>query len=238
LLGVAVLLAAATAAPDTVITVREVIPCSVVAVDTNFVRLRLPQGGIRVFDTHDVLELRLSDPSRFPDLATQLPRVEVVPASALPPQPSPASDSSLLYRPGVMDTLPRRASPAAMAAKCREMEAVLRGCGLTNDTVFELFHEVDREQAALRSIWPQVAVHSLFVPTAGLLGWSIGTLFSFVFSSNPCEPSPVGPTVGCIAGSLAGAALGTWRSMDLIARHRDRVNHLVRRVNLAVAEAP
>jgi hypothetical protein len=237
LLCVAVLLAATTAAADTVITAEEVIPCSVVAVDTSFVRIKLPQGGVRVFDTHDVVELRLSDSCRFPDLATQLPPAEVMPDSALPPQPSPASDSSLPVRPGVIDTLPRKVSPPAMAVKCRDMKVVLRECGRRNDTVFDLFRHIDKEQKALSRIWPEVETYSgIYVTVAGLAGCGVGSLIAF--AANPCGASPAGPVVGCLAGSISGAALAVRWGGKLLADHRGRVNDLVGRTNRAVAPSP
>jgi hypothetical protein len=244
-----VLLTATTAVADTVITAEEVIFCRIVSADTNFVRLKLPQGGIRMLNTRDVLEIRLSDSSRVAELAAQLPGVRVMLDSGQPvpppavraeqPRQERVREARAEDRPEyavVVETLARNALPAAMAARCRDMGAVLCACGRSNDTIFDLFREVDSEQQALRAIWPQVAMYSLYVPSVGLLGWTIGSLISF--ASDPCEPNPVGPTVGCIAGPIVGAAIGASQSVNLIARHRGRVNDLIRRVNRALASPP
>ena len=47
-----------------------------------------------------------------------------------------------------------------------------------------------------------------------------------------------GSAVGCAAGSVIGTAVYAAHRRSLIARHRDRVNDLVRRVNRAVAFQP
>lgn len=235
-LGLALLLAAATAAADTVITANEVISCSVVSADTNFVRLKFPQGGIRMLNTRDVREIRLADSSRVAELAVRLPGLRTTLDATRPAPPPSVPASNLLRRAGMIDTLARNASPAVMAARCRDMYAALRACGRSNDTLRDLFIEVSREQEALRRIWPQVELtYSLYVPTVGLLSWLTGGLVSCVI--DPCGSNPVGPIVGCVAGSLGGAAIGAWQSSILVARHRDRVSDLIRWVNRAVAPA-
>ncbi len=136
-----------------------------------------------------------------------------------------------------MDTLARNASPAAIAARCREMKVVLRECGRRDDTVFDLFRDVEKEQKALRRIWPEIETYSaIYVTVAGLVGCGVGSLIAFV--SNPCGASPAGTVIGCVVGSVSGAALGAGRGVKLHADHRDRVNDLVRRVNGAVAPQP
>ena len=237
LLCVTMLLAVAMAAPDTVITVREVIPCSVVWSDTNLTRLKMPNGSVRMLYTRDIREIRLSDPGRFPDLANQLPPASATQDSSQPTPQPPAPATSLPYRPMVVDSMPRKVSPAAMAAKCRDMKVVLRDCGRRNDTVFDLVRDIDKEQKELRRIWPEVETYSgIYVTVAGLAGCGIGSLIAF--ASNPCGANPAGPVVGCVAGSLAGAAFGARRGAKLVADHRGRVNDLVRRVNIAAAPQP
>src|SRR5512138_459463 len=70
--GLAALLAAVPAAADTVVTATEVIPCSVQSADSNYVRMKLPSGGIRVLYTRDVYEVRLADSVGLAVLAARL----------------------------------------------------------------------------------------------------------------------------------------------------------------------
>jgi hypothetical protein len=229
-LGLAMLLAATTAVADTVITAQEVIFCRVVSADTNFVRLKLPEGGIRMLYTRDVHEIRLSDSDRVADLAAQLPQVRITLAPA--------------RHAGALDTLSRNASPTEMAARCREIEASLLDCGRSNDTVFDLLCEVDREQEALRRIWPQAASYLASGPCAGgLFGAVGGAIGDAIYPEDPmafCQPGGgiVGYPVGCIIGYPVGVVIGKWRRASLIARHRDRVIDLVRRSNRATASPP
>ncbi len=251
--GLVVLLAAATAAADTVITADEVISCSLVSADTCCVRLRLPQGGIRVFPTRDVREFHLSDSSRFADLASRLRPASVTPDSAQPALRPPAPTVNLPWRPDSIDTLPRKTSPTAMAAKCREMAVLLRECGRSNDTVLDLVCKVSREHEALRVMWPQWRTYL----GSGMLGWLLGASVGILLGeaikptvhghfggpdlSVPCDVpcgALVGGTAGCVAGPFAGIAVGAWRRAGLIATHRGHVNDLIRRVNLAVVTAP
>lgn len=64
---------------DIVITNKEVIRCTLLEADKLYVRVRLPEGGIRVIKTEDVYEIRLSDFSRVEEFADKLPGVRVVP---------------------------------------------------------------------------------------------------------------------------------------------------------------
>jgi hypothetical protein len=67
----------------------------VVSADANFVRLKLPQGGIRMLYTRDVQEIHLADSSRVAELAAQLPSLKVTPDSARPAPPPSVPASSL-----------------------------------------------------------------------------------------------------------------------------------------------
>jgi len=235
-LGLAVLLAAATAAADTVIIADEVIFCRVVSADTNFVRLELPEGGIKMLYTRDVSEIRLTDSSRVAELVTQLPqaRITLAPARQI----------------GALDTLSRNASPTEMAARCRDMDAVLRECGRSDNTVFDLLREVDREQEALRGIWPRLGLVLCLASGTGLgggIGAFIGeairpTVINCGMGYGPgyvhIGGGPVGCLVGSVVGTLGGAAIGISNRAVLVARHRGRVNDLIRKVNRAIASQP
>ena len=140
-LGLAVLLAAASAAADTVITIDEVLACSVESANANFVRLKLPQGGIGMLYARDVYEIRLSNPDRVAAMAAVLPLTRVT-ADSGQATPSPearyravvdgwaeAKRAGSIAHPGTIDALPDDASPALMVARCREMRSALLGCG-------------------------------------------------------------------------------------------------------------
>jgi hypothetical protein len=252
LLCVAILLAAATAAADTVITAEEVFPCSVVAVDTNFVRIKLPQGGIRVFDTHDVVELRLSDSSRVahPLQPSQMPPAQ---DSATPIPPMSAPEDSLPSLATVTDSLLRGVSSETMTEKCRELNSVLRRCGRSDTAIISLLSDVRNEEAALLGIWPQwrriLCAEAIGVPVGcagfligqavkpmdGYLEYGPGGPGDFVMD---CGGGPVGLLLGSLVGAIGGQiASNAWRAA-LVAQHRGRVNSLVRRVNDAVLGAP
>ena len=229
-LGLAALLAAATAAADTVVKAKEVIRCWVESADSNVVRLKLPEGGIRMLHTRDVLEIRLSDSSRVVALTTQLPQVNIT-----------------LDRPlhaGALDTLTRNASPALIAALCQEMEDVLLDCTQGSETVVGLVRQVRREESGLRTLWPQGASYLVSGPCAGgLLGAVGGAIGDAIYPGNPmtfCDPGGgiVGCPVGCIIGYPIGVAIGAWRRSSLIAAHRIRVNRLVGQVNRVLAVSP
>jgi hypothetical protein len=268
-LGLAALLAATPGSADTVITAQEVISCLVVSASADSVRLMLTQGGSRTLATWDVYEVRLSDTVRVAELAVLLPRAQVMLDSGQPlPPPEVRTRAAMRLRldraresrveglPGqtdVVDTLARNASPDAMAARCRDMDAVLRECGRSDDTVFCLLREVSREQEAIRGIWPLwrkvLCVECGAVPSA-LTGLWIGEAINPTEAWGPScvgpdagQPSnceivwgggPVGCLVGFVAGYVAGTAAGAvWRA-SLIASHRNRVNDLIRRVNRVI----
>ena len=88
ILVLAVLLTVVPAVADTVITVREVISCSVVSVDSNFVRTKLPQGGIRMLLTREVYEIRLPDSARAAGLAAQFPMIVKLDSGQVIPPPA------------------------------------------------------------------------------------------------------------------------------------------------------
>ena len=205
-LGLAVLLAAATAAADTVITAKEVISCSVVSADTNFVRLKLPRGGIRMLNTRDIHEIRLSDSSRVAELAAQLPGLEVTPDSAQPaPPPSVPASSLPCYAgdstrasPVVPAEAPKPAVPDAIRPATLltvELEAgagCLGGLGLTLPASLA---------GALVGIW--IAGNHTDFP---------GGLFAAIDGSN----------VGALVGYAAGNALG----VSVVGRRFDQGGHL------------
>jgi hypothetical protein len=266
-LGLAVLLAGATAAADTVTTGREVISCWVESASADSVLLRLPRGDMRILNTRDVHEIRLSDSRRVAELAVQLPHVRVTldsGQSVLPPavraremtrlrldRTREALPNGLPWYAGGMDTLALNPSQVEMAARCLDMYDALRECGRLDDSVVELLHAVLREEAALRRIWPQATGRLVSGGCAGLLAMSIGALVGaslgfeggvYGYATTDWDPfvkgCAAGSAVGCAAGSVIGTAVYAAHRRSLIARHRDRVNDLVRRVNRAVAFQP
>ncbi len=90
--GLAVVLAAATALADTVVTAREVVAGSIETADSSLVRLKLPGHAVRMFATSEVYELRLSDPARVAEFSGRLPMLSVAPDSG---QPVPANEVRL-----------------------------------------------------------------------------------------------------------------------------------------------
>ena len=249
--GLALLLAAALAAADTVITAEEVIPCSVVSADTNFVRLRLPDGGIRMLETHNVREIRLSDPSRVAAVAAELGHLEATPDSGRhAPLPDVCAEQerrrSVLddlaedLRAGRgMDTLPRSTTRAAMVAWCRELRTALLDCSPRDDAVARLSGDVDREAAELRTV-PPVACSRGCAAFGGLLGAAVGA--GIVYAMDPTYGSPfsdAGVQLGFYTGGFLGVLTGYGGSEILrnriLAHHRKKVNDLVRRFNRIVA---
>jgi hypothetical protein len=188
-LGLAVLLAAAMAVADTVITAEEVISCRwVESAGPDSIRFTPPGLRTGVLSTRDICEIRLSDSSRVAELAAQLPGVRVILDSGQPiPPPAVRAEQLRQERAHearaedlpeyavVVETLAHNASPAKMAARCRDMDAVLRECGRGDDTVVELLREIDREEAALRRIWPEAGTYLLSGTCCGLLGMTAGT---------------------------------------------------------------
>jgi hypothetical protein len=235
LLCVAILLAAATAAADTVITAEEVFPCSVVAVDTNFVRIKLPQGGIRVLYTRDIYEIRLSDSSRVAEQAAQPLKARVtydsgqpIPVPAVRALEMPPLRKNLSRHPaehaGALDTMCLVTRPVELMAKCGEMEILLRKRERNDTSIVNLLREVRNEQTALRGIWPNLRAY-LLSGACGVLGMAGGTWLGsavdqpqFALSNGPvysiddgaCNPTcePGGLCIGCIVGGVVGSMLG------------------------------
>ena len=147
----------------------------------------------------------------------------------------------------IIDTLVGAVSPADMAAKCREMDVALRGCGRSDDTVVEMLREVSREEDALR-IGRHAGTWCTYASCGALPGTAAGTALGFAIdppnfdverdAAWSCGSVVLGAVVGCAAGSLIGIAIGRSQRVALIARHRHRVNNLVRRANRAVATPP
>ena len=264
-IGLAVLLAAATAAADTVITADEVISCSVVSADANSVLLKLPRARRRTLPTRDIYEIRLSDWFRVDKLAARLPQLRVTLDSgqSIPPPELRTREATRLGpdrsldlrveglpgHPDILDTLARKTSPGRMAARCRDMEVALRDHGPGDETAAGLLREVKQEAWVLRGLWPGSRTY-LYAAGGGLLGGAIGCGVGEAIRPAGCVGVsgalygldlggiPVGTGVGCAAGFLIGATIGIWRREVLVARHRDRVNDLVRRVNRAIASRP
>jgi hypothetical protein len=130
------------------------------------------------------------------------------------------------------------------------MYAALRECGRSDRTIAELLREVSREQATLRRLWPRAVVPALCL-SGTVLGGCTGVLIGEGIRPTVIDcgigygpggmdigGGPVGCLVGSVAGSLGGAAIGTGYRAVLIARHRNRVNDLIRRGNGAVASQP
>jgi hypothetical protein len=268
-LWLALLVAATTAVADTVITAEEVISCSVNSASADSVRLTRRRHS--ALPTWDVYEVRLSDSSRVAELAVLLPRAKVILDSGQSVQ-SPgvrtreamrlrldrareARAQGIPWYTDVVETLAVEASPAIMATRCLEMDAVLRHCGRSDDTVATLTREVDREAEGLRGFHPGDAT-CLSVGCGGLLGGAGGSIIGW--SMVPEEEAGglipslewwnrnharvlaagIGAGVGLVAGSLVGLAVSKELRASRIASHRARVNDLVRRVNRAVASVP
>jgi hypothetical protein len=260
-LVLAVLLAAATAVADTVITAKEAISCRVVSADTNFVRLKLPEGGVRMLNTHDIYEMRISDPGRVAELGAGLPQVRItLDSNQVVPAPAVRAHEMGQLREnrtrefrvngipgcaGGIDTLPENASQAQMVARCLNLNAALLECGRSDDTIAELLRDVNREAEALRALRPQQPT-SLYAPRGGLLGMVLGTALGSAL--DPPEPLNLfngenlhlttcscGCAAGGVLGYLAGMTLGAGRRDNLLAKHRSLLNDLIRRVNRAIA---
>lgn len=268
-LGLAMLLAAATAVADTVITADEVISGRVVSAGLDSIRLLLPGPRTGILSTRDIYEIRLSDSGRVAELEARLPGLKItldsgqyVPSPAVRyrermqlrlDQARRAQAENLPGHADAVDTLVRNAAPAVMAARCRDMDAVLRECGRSDGTVAELLREVRREQEALRVIWPgwRTCLSSCLVGGGAgsvigiLVGEAIRPTVSGYFGGPdmyiPCiAPGGgfVGGPIGLVAGSVIGMPIGAVLRANLLARHRSRVNELIRRANRVVASPP
>ena len=264
-LGLALLLAAKAAAADTAITAEEVIACWVGTADASLIELKLPQGVIRTLYTRDIYELRLSDSGRAAELAAKLPelRITLNRGQAVPPPAvrvremlrlrlDRAREARAQGRPwytDVIDTLVPNASRNELAARCRDMDVLLRECGRDDGTVEALLREVSLESGALGRIGPHLGTCCLSGTLGGLLGAVLGTAVGFKIKE-PSTPAygivvwdPGGALVGCPAGCVVGTGVAATiatssRTGSLIKQHRSRVNDLIRRVNRAVVTAP
>jgi hypothetical protein len=147
----------------------------------------------------------------------------------------------------MVDTLPSRTSSRQLSAKCRDLDALLRLCGRNSDTVALLLSQVNREQEGLR----RRRLTPVTTCLAGMLGGGLGGIVGGVLGllvAGPdlsgdlmfwgCGGGPAGAVVGCVVGSAAGVAVDLADNKRILKRHRDIVNELVRRVNLAVVAAP
>jgi hypothetical protein len=262
-LALASLLAATTAAADTVITAEEVIYCSVASAGADSVRLTLARRRHRTLPTLEIYEVRLSDSVRVAELASLLPQAKVMLDSdqSVPSREvriveamrlrldraRDAHEQDIPWPSDVVETLAFWPSPAKMALRCLEMDAVLRHCGRSDDTVAGLLGEVSREAEGLRRFHPGGAT-CLSLGCGGLLGGAIGGIIGWYsvpqrqrdewMNFDAEVKAGIGSGVGLAIGSLACLAVGQVMRADRIASHRDLVTDLVRRVNRAVASSP
>jgi len=271
--GLATLLAAATAGADTVIAAREVLSCSVESTSADSVRLALKRRQHRTLSAWDVYEIRVSDSSRIAGLTTHLPQTKVVLDSGQS-VPSPevriieamrlrldrareAPEQDILWPADAVDTLTLGSSPAKMTTRCLEMNALLRHCGRSDDTIEYMIREVNREAAELGALGSSKAT-CVSVMCGGLIGGAGGSVIGWSqgpsvggepgtsegglqFACNTYESALYGLAgcgVGLVAGSLVGLAIDHGLRESRIEGHRDRVNNLVRRVNRAITQQP
>jgi hypothetical protein len=156
----------------------------------------------------------------------------------------PRAADTLETRAEAIDTLARGASPDQMIAKCREMDAALRESEQGSDSIAELLHEVHEEESELRRIWPP-GVSFFSGPLLGLPGWAGGSLFGYTVYPKPDTASIdeacsaiLGNPACCAPTPVRVTAVPRQRRTGLMAKHRIRVNNLVRRVNRSVLAAP
>jgi hypothetical protein len=249
-LVLAVLLAAASAAADVVITADEVIRCwKVEPAGHDSVRFTLPRWKQRTLSTFDIYEVRLADSKRVAELSTRLPQLDVVLDSRQPIPPAAARAEQLRQHareasaedrddhPAVVEPLALDASATTMMATCWEVRTALLKCGPSDDTVAALLREVRREEEAIRKLWPGVVASIFSGLSLGLVGGVGGFAVGYGHTLNDPIEHPDDYMKGCcagtIGGSLTGAVIG-WALSDGIADgHRKRVNNLVRRTNRA-----
>jgi len=267
-LALASLVAATTASADTVITAEKVMSCSVGSAGADSVRLTLTRKQHRTLPAWDIYEVRLSDPNRMAELAALLPRAKVTldsGQSVAPPEvrileamrlrldrARAARAQGISWPTDAVETLALRASPAEIAMRCLEMDAVLRHCGRSDDTLVGLTSEVDREAEGLRGFHLGIAT-CLAAPGGMLLGTIGGTFIGGALAPQQeggsfdeqlgnacggCASALVGSAVGLAVGPLVGLGVRQELRERSIASHHARVNDLVRRVNLAVASSP
>ena len=237
-LGLAVLLAAATAAADVVITADKVVHCSKVEpAGSDSVRFTLPGLEQRTLSTSSIYEVRLADSSRVAELSAQLPHLRVRLDSGQPAKPpvgrarwemmelvvdgvSWAGAPDPPMRAHVLDTLCLPTTPEKMMAKCREMDTLLRNYERNDTTVVSLLREVRNEQAVLRGVWPGERTR-LFSGAGGILGMAVGTWRGWIKGPPRCAPPcwyfvpfPGTPTCGstpavCVIGAApVGCVVG------------------------------
>ena len=147
-----------------------------------------------------------------------------------------------------MDTLVGAVSPAGMAMKCREMNEALSESGRDDRTVAGLVREVSREREALRRLGLMPVKTCLSAMAGGSLGGLLCALIGIpvglrIWAGGPNDNLLVlVPMVGCGVGGTIGAAIGVATDVAdnrrILARHRNLINDLVRRVNRVLASPP
>jgi hypothetical protein len=271
-LVLAVLLTAAAAAADTVITAEEVISCSVESASADSVRFALNRKRFSTLPAWDVYEVRLSNPDRLAEVGSLLwrskvllnsgqsilsPRIRTLEAMRLRLERARETGAQgVRWYSVVVETLAANASPARMAARCLEINAVLRHCGRGDDTVAGLTSEVDHEAAELRGLGSGKAT-CVSAMWGGLLGGAGGSIIGW--NAGPPVGDEPGTMAGCLqegfnayaasirgligcgvglaAGSLVGLAVSHGLRESRLASHRARVNELIHRVNRAMMPA-
>jgi hypothetical protein len=234
-LWLAILLAPAPAAADTVITVNGIVTCSVESADPESVSVRLTQpsrrprstrdayeinratGQSRMIPTADIYEIRLSSPSHVAAMAALLPRTKVsMDSGQAVPLPEARAESlanrwaeveagDSLAPVATIKMLPRNSSLDGMAARCLELRTALTSCGRSDDSVTELLDEVVREERALRNVWSRASTNLV----CGLVGAWIGIDNAEVpVAGFGCAQQATGCGYGLAAGCALGAAVG------------------------------
>ncbi len=206
-------------------------------------------GGCISLGLHDTARTAPPGESANAEPAAQPTEAQAPPDSGGFVTPPSVVEGSVRHQVDIVDTLTRGASRDGVMAKCQEIGMALRRCGQSNDTLAELLRAIQHQEDAVRRIWPgQADICLVCGPCSGLLGTIVGILLGFAaavetygLDQNPsAEMSMVvaGAVTGCAVGSAAGVATGHARRTGLLARHRARVNQLVRRANQVLAGAP
>ncbi len=184
--------------------------------------------------------------------AAQPLKLQAAPDSGDFVTPPSLADERVRCHTDTIDTLALGASRAEMAARCREMDVVLRECGRADDAVVQLLLEVKRESDALLRTGYNAGTCCLYGTLGGLLGAVFGGLIGqmirpstsasgFGFYENFGDPGGglVGCPVGCALGAGSHMAIATSNRMKALSRqHRSRVNKLISIVNRTVATSP
>jgi hypothetical protein len=198
--------------------------------------------------------VRLSDPGRVAELAAELPQLRIALDSGQYIPPPDARAERLRHRSSLevlvkdprfalgIDTLAQPASQAEMAARCWELRTALLDCGLGDDTVARLLHDVNREAKALSRFPSSSTKDCVWAPCGCPLGMTIGTVVGWAIAPPTVnlavgggEDSFGGVGYGCAAGGLLGviaaeAGGSAWRAR-ILARHSREINELVHRFN-------